>query len=113
MVDLLSTLYQLPLNDCTFDGYLLPYARMFRFPSLMECATPCVPLFRSKVFVILGSNCLLRMPSSLPMQESCGLSWTTRLLLWLLSKRPDIDSFQLRTQQEHLNSCWQQRSKRR
>jgi|APCry1669189034_1035192.scaffolds.fasta_scaffold06872_5 hypothetical protein len=46
------------------------------------------------------------------MPSPCDLTWTTKLLLWLLSKRHDIGSLQFRTQQEYLKSCWQQSNKR-
>lgn len=34
-----------------------------------------------------------------------NLSWQTRFLFWLLSKRPDVQGITLSTPAEHLNRC--------
>lgn len=34
-----------------------------------------------------------------------NLTWQTRLLFWLLSKRPDVDAINLFTPTDHLNRC--------
>ena len=46
------------------------------------------------------------------MSNPYGLTWSTRLLLWFLSKRPDIGSLKLQSQHEYLIACWQQRNQR-
>jgi hypothetical protein len=33
------------------------------------------------------------------------LSWQTRLLFWLLSKRPDVDGINLMPTRQHLENC--------
>jgi hypothetical protein len=34
-----------------------------------------------------------------------NLTWQTRLLFWLLSKRPDVDAINLFTPSDHLERC--------
>jgi hypothetical protein len=39
------------------------------------------------------------------MANPYGLSWQTRLLLWLLSTRPDVVGVNLLTPADHLQRC--------
>jgi hypothetical protein len=39
------------------------------------------------------------------MQNLHGLTWQTRLLFWLLSKRPDVDGINLMPTRQYLNHC--------
>ncbi len=46
------------------------------------------------------------------MQNPHNLSKRTRLLLWLLSKRPDVDGVNLMPTHQYLERCLQEPSKR-
>lgn len=35
-----------------------------------------------------------------------NLTWQTRLLFWLLSKRPDVTAIRLRSEVDHLHHCY-------
>jgi hypothetical protein len=39
------------------------------------------------------------------MANPYNLTWQTRLLFWLLAKRPDVNGIKLSTPVEHLNCC--------
>lgn len=79
---------------------------------LMERASIELILVQLKLLIIGRANRPMGEPGIRVMFNSYGLTWPTRLLLWFLSKRPDIGSLQLRPQYEYLNSCWQQRNQR-
>lgn len=78
----------------------------------MERASIELILVQLKLLIIGRANRPMGEPGIRVMFNSYGLTWPTRLLLWFLSKRPDIGSLQLRPQYEYLNSCWQQRNQR-
>ena len=42
-----------------------------------------------------------------------NLTWQTRLLFWLLSKRPDVDAINLQTPSDHLERCLLHATERR
>ena len=78
----------------------------------MERASIELILVQLKLLIIGRANRPMGEPGICVMFNSYGLTWPTRLLLWFLSKRPDIGSLQLRSQHEYLNSCWHQRNQR-
>ena len=78
----------------------------------MERASIELIFVQLKLLIIGRANRPMGEPGIRVMFNSYGLTWPTRLLLWFLSKRPDIGSLQLRPQYEYLNSCWQQRNQR-
>ena len=48
----------------------------------------------------------------IPMENRYGLSRRTRLLLWLLSMRPEVDGVNLLPTHQHLERCLEQDSKK-
>jgi len=54
----------------------------------------------------------LPLVAPIPMANPHGLSRRTRLLLWLLSKRPEVAGVNLMPTTKHLERCFQQEFKK-
>ena len=57
-------------------------------------------------------NMALPLVAPIPMENRYGLSRRTRLLLWLLSMRPEVDGVNLLPTHQHLERCLEQDSKK-